>query len=189
MSTFPTLKTPRLLLREIVADDAEALFAIHGDAERMKWYGNDPLPDRDAAATLVNKFASARELENPGTRWGIEIKGQPGLVGTCGFFLWNRGWRKCTLGYELARTAEGKGYMTEALRAVIAWGWSDMALNRIEAEVHPENSNSIALLERLGFVVEGRLRQVGFWSGNFHDMLQTALLHQEWVHHPPAGLK
>ena len=79
--------------------------------------------------------------------------------------------------------------MTEALSAVIAWGWSDMALNRIEAQVHPENSNSIALLERLGFVVEGRLRQVGFWSGNFNDMLQTALLHQEWAHHPPASLE
>ena len=187
MSAFPVLETPRLLLREIVAADAAALFAIHGDAERMKWFGNDPLSNLLAAEKLVATFAGWREMPNPGTRWGIEIKGQPQLIGTCGLFSWNRGWRKCTLGYELARTAEGKGHMTEALRAIIAWGWSEMTLNRIEAQVHPENMSSIAILERHGFVFEGKLRQVGYWSGNFHDMLQYSLLKQEWAHHAVAS--
>lgn len=181
MSDFPTLHTPRLSLREIVPEDAAALFSIHGDPERMKWFGNDPLADRAAAERLVDTFVGWRAMPNPGTRWGIEIVGRPGLSGTCGLFGWNRNWRKCTIGYELSREVEGQGYMSEALRAVIAWGWSEMSLNRIEAQVHPDNLSSITLLERLGFVREGRLRQVGFWGGSFHDMYQYALLKQDWA--------
>lgn len=182
VSAFPTLQTPRLRLREIVADDADALFSIHGDPERMKWFGNDPLVDRDAALALVRTFASWRDMPNPGTRWGIDVLDRPGLSGTCGLFRWNKNWRSCTLGYELSREIEGKGYMFEALCVAIAWGWAQMDLNRIEAVVHPDNAGSIALLERLGFVLEGKLRQAGYWGGGFHDMHQYALLKQDWAH-------
>ena len=187
MSSFPSLQTPRLLLREIVAADADALFSIHGDPERMKWFGNDPLVDRDAALKLVSTFAGWREMPSPGTRWGIEVAGKSGLIGTCGLFGWNRSWRKCTLGYELSREVEGQGYMSEALRVVIAWGWSQMSLNRIEAQVHPENASSVSLLRRLGFVQEGRLRQVGYWGGSFHDLYQYSLLKQDWSNQPAAS--
>ena len=186
MTAFPHLQTPRLFLREIVAADGAALFAVHGDPERMKWFGVDPLPDHDAAVKLVTTFASWRETPNPGTRWGIEAKGRTGLIGTCGLFSWNRNWRKCTVGFELAREFEGQGHMREALSAVITWGWSEMALNRIEAQVHAENVRSTALLERLGFVCEGSLRQVGYWAGHFHDMLQYSLLKQDWTGHATA---
>lgn len=182
MSAFPTLQTARLRLREIVTDDADALFSIHGDPERMKWFGNDPLVDRDAALALVRTFASWRDMPNPGTRWGIDVFDRPGLSGTCGLFRWNKNWRSCTLGYELSREVEGQGYMFEALCAAVAWGWAQMDLNRIEAVVHPDNAGSIALLERLGFVLEGRLRQAGYWGGDFHDMYQYALLKQDWAH-------
>jgi ribosomal-protein-alanine N-acetyltransferase len=187
VSSFPSLQTPRLQLREIVEADADDLFLIHGDPERMKWFGNDPLPDRAAALKLVDTFAGWRQMPNPGTRWGIEVIGRQGLKGSCGLFSWNRNWRKCTLGYELSREVEGHGYMNEALRAVISWGWSEMNLNRIEAQVHPDNASSIALLERIGFVLEGRLRQVGFWGGHFHDMYQYSLLKQEWPNELVAG--
>ena len=180
MSAFPLLQTPRLVLREIVADDVPALFAIHGDPERMRWFGADPLPDPAAAQKLVATFAGWRELPNPGTRWAIERRNEPGLVGTCGLFAWNRSWRKCAIGYELAANVEGKGYMREALAEIIAWGWSAMGLNRIEAQVHPENASSVALLERLGFSLEGRLRQVGYWGCRFHDMLQYSFLRHDW---------
>src|SRR4051794_15329287 len=106
---FPSLETERLLLREIVAEDAGALFAIHGDAALMRWFGNDPLADLAGAEKLVSAFASWRKMPNPGTRWGIQLKGEPGLRGTCGLFAWNRAWRKCTLGYELAAGSQGKG--------------------------------------------------------------------------------
>jgi RimJ/RimL family protein N-acetyltransferase len=81
---FPELETPRLLLREIGPSDAPALFAIHGDADVMRWFGFDPLPDLSAAHNLIKVFDSWRRQPNPGTRWGIQVKGgDPVLIGTC----------------------------------------------------------------------------------------------------------
>lgn len=184
MSHFPTLETPRLRLREIVPADAPALYAVHGDPDAMRWFGNDPVPDLAAAAKLVEVFAGWRALPNPGTRWGLQPKGQDELVGTCGLFAWNRAWRKCTLGYELNQRARGQGLMHEALRACLAWGFEHMQLNRVEALVHPRNAASQRSVERLGFQREGLLRQAGHWGGQFHDMLQYGLLRTDWEARP-----
>jgi ribosomal-protein-alanine N-acetyltransferase len=178
--SFPTLKTERLLLREITSQDAPALFTIHGNPELMRWFGTDPLPDLASADGLVNTFAGWRTQANPGTRWGIQVQNEPKLIGTCGLFSWNRSWRKCTIGYELAPEAHSQGHMREALMAMLSWGFANMELNRVEAQIHPENLASIKLVQKLGFVVEGRLRQVGRWGGQFHDMLQFSLLRGEW---------
>jgi ribosomal-protein-alanine N-acetyltransferase len=180
-NTFPTLKTDRLLLREVIGSDAPAVFAIHGDAELMRLFGNDPISDLAGAGKLIETFASWRQLPNPGTRWAVEIKGTAGLVGTCGLFGWNRAWRKCIVGYELAKTAQGRGYMHEALGAALSWGFKEMGINRVEAQVHPSNEPSLKLLRRLGFVEEGRLRQGGYWAGQHHDLLQYSLLRQDWI--------
>lgn len=177
---FPAIETQRLLLREIVPADAPALFAIHGDPVLMRWFGADPLPDVVAAEGLVKLFASWRALSNPGVRWGLQVKGSVGLIGSVGLFAWNRNWRKCTLGYELAREMHGRGYMREALEACLSWGFKNMELNRIEAQIHPDNGASLRSVHKLGFVEEGRLRQVGYWGGAFHDLLQYSLLWEDW---------
>lgn len=178
---FPTLETERLILREVTAEDAAALFSIHGDAEHMRLFGNDPVPNVAGAEALIKLFASWRELPNPGTRWALEIKGRPGLIGTCGLFAWNRNWRKCITGYELSKDAQGMGYMHEALSVAISWGLATMDLNRVEAQVHPNNYPSLKLLRRLRFVEEGRLRQGGYWAGQHHDLLQYSLLREDWL--------
>ena len=179
--TFPTLETDRLLLREVVGSDVPEIFAIHGDAELMRLFGNDPISDLAGADALIKTFAAWRQLPNPGTRWAVEIKGTAGLVGTCGLFGWNRVWRKCIVGYELAKKVQGKGYMHEALGAALSWGFKEMELNRVEAQVHPGNEPSIKLLRRLRFVEEGRLRQGGYWAGQHHDLLQYSLLREDWI--------
>ena len=181
---FPSLSTPRLQLREIVASDAPALLAIHGDREAMKWFGTDPLADLEAAEKVIAGFANMRTLPSPGVRWGI-VHADPGrgsaLLGTCGVFRWNRGWRTCLTGYELARHAQGRGYMTEALRAIYAWAFETMGVERIEAQVHPRNTPSLALLKNLGFVEEGLLREAGLWLGERRDLVQLGLLKREFV--------
>jgi ribosomal-protein-alanine N-acetyltransferase len=179
--SFPTLETERLRLREVIATDARAVLAIHGDAELMRLFGNDPIPDLAGAEALIKTFASWRQLPNPGTRWAIEIKGTIGLIGTCGLFGWNKAWKKCVVGYELAKHVQGNGYMHEALDATLSWGFKEMDLNRVEAQVHPGNEPSLKLLRRLRFIEEGRLRQCGYWAGRHHDLLLYSLLHEDWT--------
>jgi ribosomal-protein-alanine N-acetyltransferase len=179
MTDFPTLNTARLHLREIVAVDARALFSIHSDAQAMLWFGADPMKSRQDAEKLVEAFAAGRALANPATRWAIVDRVGGQLLGSCGLFKWNRNWRSSALGYELARSAWGKGLMQEALVAVLDWGFENMALNRIEAQVHPQNTASIKRLEALGFIREGLLRQAGFWLGAHHDLAQYSLLRED----------
>jgi ribosomal-protein-alanine N-acetyltransferase len=186
MSEFPTLKTQRLHLREITATDATALLAIHGDTQAMRWFGTDPMTDLPQAEKLVDVFAAWRKLPNPGVRWGIALQDRDALLGTCGLFKWNRGWRCCTLGYELAQRAWGQGYMHEALTAALDWGFEHMALNRIEVQVHPDNTASLRSVQALGFQYEGRIRQAGFWLGEYHDLLQYGLLRSDYPRPTPS---
>jgi ribosomal-protein-alanine N-acetyltransferase len=176
--SFPRLNTTRLLLREIEAKDAPALLDLYADRDHMQWYGIDPFADIAAAEARIKKLAEMRLAPNPATPWAIDLSGD--FIGTCGLFAWNRSWRKCSVGYELTKTAQGHGYMQEAMSCVISWGFQQMQLNRIEAQTHPNNERSIALLGRLGFVEEGRLRQAAYWAGQYHDMLQFSLLRTEW---------
>jgi len=74
----------------------------------------------------------------------------------------------------------GRGYVKEALKAIITWGFREAQFNRIEAQVHPDNTASLALLEALGFLQEGRQREAGYWAGRHHDLLQYALLNRQW---------
>lgn len=180
MTDFPELKTRNLVLREIADADAADLLSIHGDAEHMKWFGSDPLKDIEGAQRLIQTFATWREEPASGTRWGIQLRNTPGLIGTCGLFRWNRNWRTCVVGYEISPLHQGRGYMKEALTAAVSWGFQALQLNRIEAQVHPDNRASLALLARLGFVEEGRLREVGYWAGSHHDLMLHALLKREW---------
>jgi ribosomal-protein-alanine N-acetyltransferase len=181
MSDFPTLETNRLLLRELIAEDAPALFAIHGDGPAMRWFGADPMIDVRQAQRLIEVFAGWRRLPNPGVRWGIQRQSDASLVGTCGLFKWNRGRRSCTLGYELASPARGAGLMAEALSAALAWAFAAMELNRIEAQIHPDNAASLKLARGLGFVEEGRAREAGYWQGEHHDLLHFSLLRRDWL--------
>jgi [ribosomal protein S5]-alanine N-acetyltransferase len=180
MQEFPHLQTSRLLLREITEEDADDLLRIHGDHQHMAWFGTDPLTSLTEAKKVIATFASWRSLPNPGTRWGLQLKERPGLIGSCGLFAWNRGWKKCTLGYELAPEATGRGLMREALSATLEWGFKNMELNRVEAQVHERNTPSLALLHSFGFVQEGRLREVAYWANHHHDLLQYSLLSREW---------
>ncbi len=176
---FQLLSTPRLLLREITAGDAPALFAIHSDVEVMRWFGADPLKKPAQADQLAAQFASAFTA-GTGLRWAIVQQANQQLVGTCGVFRWNQTWRSCLLGFELARSMHRRGYMGEALSAVLLYAFDRMHLHRIQAESHARNHASIALLTRLGFQHEGIHRQQGFWSGQFHDLNCYALLRPEW---------
>ncbi|GAB7126637.1 GNAT family protein [Silvimonas sp. JCM 19000] len=176
---FPLVHASRLLLRPLTHADAPRLYAIHSDPQVMRWFGSDALRQPEEAITLIDTF-NARWCEPvPGVRWAIERRSDGLLLGTCGLGRWNRSWHSAVTGYELARDAWGNGYMAEALRAALGWGWARMELNRVEAQIHPANAASIRLVEKLGFVREGLLRQAGYWNGQYQDLVQFGLLRAE----------
>lgn len=176
---FPTLLTERLKLREMTKADAPALLALRSDPEVMQWCGDDSVIELAQAQRLIEVFAAWRRMSFPATQWAIEHREEKRLVGACALSNWRPVTRTCQISYELARDAWGRGYMREALQAVLAWGFPQMSLNRIEARIHPDNTRSRALARRMGFLPEGVLREAGFWAGRHHDMQQWSLLARE----------
>ena len=94
--------------------------------------------------------------------------------------------RRAEMGYDLMSEHWGDGYMTEAVEAMVSYGFNKLGLERIEATVDPENGASIRTLEKNGFKQEGLLRQrVRKW-GQYEDVVLSAILQQEWRNAPDS---
>jgi ribosomal-protein-alanine N-acetyltransferase len=110
------------------------------------------------------------------------------VVGTVSFTNIRRGpLQACELGYGLDFRYQGKGLMTEALRAACAYAFNAMGLHRIQANHLPENLRSAAVLRRLGFVVEGYARDYLLINGHWRDHVLTALVAPKDPPEPPAS--
>ena len=170
LSPFPVLTTPRLLLREITPDDADGIFMLRSSNEVMKYI------DRPRAKTIEDGLEFIRKIEtalkeNNGISWGIALKENPRLIGNIGLWRIIREHYRAEIGYLLDPAFQGKGIMQEAMEAVIAFGFNELNLHSIEADVNPENSASVRLLERNKFVLEAHFHENFFFEGKFLDSL------------------
>lgn len=180
-TTFPQLETKRLRLREIVPEDAEGIFRIRGDYAVTRLNIGAAYEDVKRAQGLIEAmtrlYQEKREL-----RWGITLRdGGDEVIGMAGFNTWHRPDRRASMGFDLALAYWRRGIMREALCAVIDFGFTQMNLNRIEADASAENIASIALLTGLGFRHEGSQREQYFDEGAFHDLSLFGLLRREWA--------
>ncbi len=181
-ATFPALETPRLVLRELQPEDAAAAFEFYSDPEVVRYY-DSPLTQLDQAREEIAHHRRRFEA-GEAIRWGIVVKGEGRVAGTCGYFARDTACRHATLSYVLARRHWNKGLMTEALEAVVRFGFERYGLHRIEAHVAVPNRGSLRLLQKLGFREEGRLRERFFVDGRFHDETMLSLLEGDFA---PAG--
>lgn len=177
---FPSLTTNRLHLRQIRATDAEALFAIRSDQEVMEFFGQEPHQSLDETTVLIQRL-QARYERHEAIFWVITLKGEDTAIGSCTFFSFNPNFYYAETGYELHRAYWGQGIMAEAMSAILTYGFTELGLHRIEADVAPENMRSKSLLLKLGFTFEGNLRQRYFFRGQFEDEHYFGLLKDEWL--------
>ncbi|GHO98434.1 GNAT family N-acetyltransferase [Reticulibacter mediterranei] len=178
-STFPTLTTNRLLLRQIQPNDAEALFATFSDESVMEFYGHLPHRSIEESVELIRK-QHVWYAERTGIRWGITLKGDDRVIGSCGFYGFDEGFRRAETGYELNRAFWRQSIMSEAMSAILNYAFSEPALNRVEAVVDDVNERSKGLLRKLGFTHEGTLRRRFFFRNRFLDEHYFGLLKEEW---------
>jgi [ribosomal protein S5]-alanine N-acetyltransferase len=99
---FPSLTTNRLLLRQIRPQAAEALFATFSDEEAMQFYGHEPHQSLDDTHALIQQI-QARYDRREAIRWGITLKGQEAVIGSCGFHQFDPGFHRAETGYVLHR--------------------------------------------------------------------------------------
>ena len=107
--------------------------------------------------------------EDSGARPAIERVSDGAFLGWCGLTRWNPDHRSASLGYCLRKAAWGQGYATEAARALLQWAFDALDLNRVQAGTDTRNTSSARVLEKLGFVREGTLREDCVVNGEVSD--------------------
>lgn len=184
MKAFPTIETERLSLDPIVANDREQVLALFSDPKVVEYYDLAPITDIKKVDELI-AFFGQRYNDGVGIRWAIRDKDSKKLLGTCGFNSWVPAMRSAVLGYDLIQQYWGKGFVSEAVSAILHAGFDGQlscgSLNRVQADTVPGNDASERLLRRLGFTHEGLRRQAGFWKAQYHDLNCYGLLKEDYA--------
>jgi len=172
------IRTDRLLLRPLQDLDAKALFAIYSDPQVMRYWSSPPWTEIDAAHETI--ATDLKATSSSYLRLAITTDKGTRLIGTCTLFDINMTCRRAESGYALGSEVWGNGYMNEALTALLGYGFTELDLNRVEADIDPRNKASAKTLERLGFTREGLLRERWIVDGEISDSAFYGLLKREW---------
>jgi [ribosomal protein S5]-alanine N-acetyltransferase len=175
----PTLRTARLSLRPFTDADTDALFALRSNVQVMRYWDAPLWVERAQAEEFI---AACRRMakDGSGARWAIDRGSDEAFIGWCGLTRWNHVYRSASMGYCLDDAAWGCGYATEAARAVLHWAFDSLDLNRVQAEVDTRNAASARVLEKIGFVREGTLREDCVVNNDVSDSWVYGLLRREW---------
>lgn len=164
----------RITLRELEEDDLASVQAWAGDPEvsrYMEWGPND----EDDTRAFLAYVAEARAARPRRTyELGIELRESGALVGAAGVRVRDAEARSGDLGYVLRRDRWGRGYATEAGRALVVLAHEGLGLHRVWATCRPQNRASARVLEKLGMRCEGRLRHEKRVRGEWVDSLLYA---------------
>jgi RimJ/RimL family protein N-acetyltransferase len=181
MPAFPNLplRTDRLVLRPPLLADAEAMFAIFSDPGVMRYWSSPAWTRLDQALAAIEHDAAAL-AKGQHLRLAIERAADGATIGQCTLFGIVETCRRAEIGYCLASSAWGQGFMNEALRELIRYGFAELGLNRIESDIDPRNEPSRRALERLAFVREGLLRQRWIVGTEVSDSALYGLLREDW---------
>ncbi|MGP0171640.1 GNAT family N-acetyltransferase [Pseudomonas sp. NCHU5208] len=155
---FPRVETERLILKPLLPSDAPGLLAIFSDAEVMRYWNTAPWADVQEAIAFIEQSNESMRVQQS-LVLGIWLRSTGELAGKCMLFSYDKASRRAEIGFGLARSCWGQGYISEAGDALVQYGFEVLGLRRIEAEIDPANQASAKALEKLGFAHEGLLRQ------------------------------
>ena len=178
------LTTDRLLLRELWPNDWQAVLVYQTKPEYLRYYAWEQRSKHDVQK-FVQEFISWQD-ERPRSQFqfATALPGEQKLIGLCGLRMPSVDAYEGELGYEIDPGYWGRGFATEAVRALLAFGFNEQKLHRIWAWCLSENSASVRVLEKTGLQFEGRLRENKFFKGRWWDTLIYSILEREWA----AGL-
>ncbi len=172
------LRTERLILRAWRSDDAAGLFRLRSNPEVMRYWVRGPFEEIRVAEAVIADFVKINARGG-----GLELAVCLGdeVIGTATLhdIVWTS--RRAELGYMLLPEYQGKGLMHEALVAIVGYGFGELGLNRLEADIDPRNVASRRSLERLGFQREGYMPQRWIVEGEITDTEFFGLLAVNWA--------
>ena len=175
----PLIRAKRLHLRKITLKDANDIFEYSKDplvAEHVLWDAHRSVSDtKGYIRWMMRKYRFGEP-----SSWGIALNENDKVIGTIGFMWIQPENAAAEVGYSLSRVHWNKGYMTEALHALLEYGFDHMHLNRIEAMHETGNPASGAVMRKCGMQKEGTLRSKVFNKGKYVDVDLYAILRKDF---------
>lgn len=177
---IPALETDRLVLRKLGKEDASDIYACSSDPEvskYMPWETHRSIKDSEDYIEMAIEQYELGQL----APWGITLKESEKLIGTIEYVKWLPNHYRAEISFVLSKRFWGKGYILEATKKVIQFGFSHMELQKIEALSMIENVQSQRVLQKLGMRFEGVLRNHWWIKDQFRDIVQYSILKKEFI--------
>lgn len=174
-----TLETPRFRMRGMTQADAPALARICADREVAAGTLTIPHPYTIEDAHAFVRHIGQKAMSREGYVWGLESKATGALVGDAGLSM-NKEHMSAEAGYVIGREHWGHGYASEALVAMMRWGFDALGLHRIHAHCMAWNEASARVMQKAGMMEEGRLRGAVLKWGRFEDIRIFGLTRDDW---------
>lgn len=172
---FPEIKTKRLILRQIVKADINALFVLRSDKRAMEFLDR-PIAKTEADVEQLFNSITESISKNEGITWSISLHSSPLLIGTLGFWRIDKTNHRAEIGYMLHPEFQRKGIMHEAISTALDFGFNTLKFHSVEANVNQYNIASIKLLEKLCFIKEAHFKENYYYDGKFLDSVIYSLI-------------
>lgn len=174
----PILSTPRLRLRQFRAEDAEEMHKCFADPETMRFWNQSVYTKRVETERSVRNFIDCTPSYY--RFWAVADAAEDRCLGLVNYHDGHIRSKRASIGYMINPARQRQGLAGEAVSAMLNFCFADLGLHRIQAFIHPDNSASIGLVEKLGFSREGVLRDNLRVGDAWRDDLLYALLSTEW---------
>ena len=179
MSPDWPVETARLILRPFVAEDFEAVHAMRSDAEVARYLYQEPLSEEETRDRLARSIASWSS-EGDWLSAAIVERASGATVGDVAFHWVSERDRTAEIGFILDPRHQGRGYATEAARAMLDWAFGTAGLHRVIGRTEARNTASSRVLEKLGMRLEAHLVENEWVKGEWQSELVYAVLDREW---------
>ncbi len=178
---FPAITTTRLLLREHSITDAPALFKLRTNEDVMQFIHRERPKTIQDIETFIASFNEGFK-QGQHIAWVISLKENPDqMIGSIGYWRTDFANHRAEIGYMLHPNHWRKGIVSEALKATINFGFEEIKLHSIQANVAPANEASQQILLKHGFVKEGCFKEDHYFNGKFLDSEIYSLLNCNYV--------
>jgi len=176
---LPRLESDRLRLRALTDRDVAEVYELYADRDAVRFaYAPVMAGPGDARRVIQETIDLARDRTL--FHFGVAEREHDRIIGHATLFKWDQAHRRAEIGYSIRRDRWRLGLGSEAVAALIGFGFERLGLRRIEADSDPRNGASIRLLEKLGFVREGYMRERWEIDGEIQDAVCFGLLRREW---------
>lgn len=177
---FPNYESERLLFRQLTEADTSEVFKIRSNPERMKYIPRPILETEEQALEMITMM-NQKVAENTDINWAVCEKETGKFIGFMGFYRTQPENYRTEIGYMISPEFEGKGYVTESVRAMLNYAFNEVGFHSVCAVIDPKNIGSGKVLEKNGFRKEAHFVEDFFWNNKFIDSVHYGILKSEFV--------